>query len=45
MKLKGRHPSRRPRSRREQDVRSHVIQKEVNWGGALGRKNRDGKFQ
>jgi hypothetical protein len=30
MKLKGRNPSRRPRSRREQDVRGHMIQKEVN---------------
>jgi len=32
MKLKGRHPSRRPRSRWEHDVRKHVIQKEINWG-------------
>jgi hypothetical protein len=45
MKLKGRHPSRRPRSREEQDVRRHVIQKELNSGGELGRKNKDGKFQ
>jgi len=44
MKLKGRHSSRRPRSRWKQDVRRHVIQKEVNWGGALERNNKGGKF-
>lgn len=31
MSLKGRHPSRRPRSRWEQDVRRHITQEEVQW--------------